>query len=300
VTRLHRLIAAARRAEQRFELRCEHRADRRFAVLPRHLHALGRMPEVRQVELELSARAEMDERADLPGEARLAVRRQPHHLELVAVIGEAEVLRDRKVEHSQGVWKEDVSVHRDPRSGDTAPRRADEIAEPVDGADGGVVERRHERRARQVRRMMLDKARTGPHPFVLEAERVGEDHRQRANAGQVAGARRDRSPRPLPEEKPRLAPEMRPRVPRDGEDVDVGRHQATHLQARLHRLPRHAGIVLDPPIALFLDGRDELPITNQRRRHVAVVGVDAQDVHVVTASGSNALNRSRNRSSVNC
>jgi len=56
------------------------------------------------------------------------------------------------------VRKKHVAVDREPWPGDPAPRRADEIAEPVDGAHRRVVERRDEGGAREVRRMMLDKA----------------------------------------------------------------------------------------------------------------------------------------------
>src|SRR5207344_1887645 len=96
--------------------------------------------------------------------------------------------------------------------GDASPRRADEIAEPIDGADGRVVERRDEGRARQVRRMMLDKAGARSDPRVIQAEGVGEDGGQRADPGHVARARGDGAARPMLEEKPRLAQEMRARV----------------------------------------------------------------------------------------
>ena len=108
VLRLERLVAPARRTEQRFELRREDRADRRLAVLPRHLHAFRPVPEVRQVQLEAAVVLQLDERLDLADVARLAVRREAHHLELVAVVGKAEVLRDGEVEQAERVGEEHV------------------------------------------------------------------------------------------------------------------------------------------------------------------------------------------------
>ena len=69
-------------------------------------------------------------------------------------------------------------------------------------------------------------------------------------------------------------------------------------QAGAHRLLRKAGDVLDAAIALFLDRRDQLAVAHERRRHVAVIGVEAENIH--DATGSSAVKRSRNRSSVNC
>jgi hypothetical protein len=56
------------------------------------------------------------------------------------------------------------------------------------------------------------------------------------------------------------------RVARHREDVDVGRREAADLQAGPHRVARHAGAVLDTPVALFLDGGNEPPVADERRR----------------------------------
>src|SRR5205085_11430468 len=70
-----------------------------------------------------------------------------------------------------------------------------------------------------------------------------------------------------------------------------------HLQAGVQRRRRKAGAMLDAAVPFFLDSGDQLPVAHQRRGHVAVVGVEAENVHIVT--GSKAVKRSRNRSSVN-
>ncbi len=98
---LERLVGAPRGTEQRFELGREHAADGRLTVVPRHRHAIGPVAEVRQVEFEAAVVVKPNELAQLVGLAGLAVRRQTHHLELVAVLGEAEVLRDGEVQDPQ-------------------------------------------------------------------------------------------------------------------------------------------------------------------------------------------------------
>ena len=57
--------------------------------------------------------------------------------------------------------------------------------------------------------------------------------------------------------------------------------QAGHLQADGDRLVREPRDMLDPPEPLLFDRRDELSVADERRRHVAVIGVEAEDVHGV-------------------
>ena len=61
--------------------------------------------------------------------------------------------------------------------------------------------------------------------------------------------------------------------------IDVGRSDAAHLQARANRLGRKPGDVLDAAKALFFDRRDELAVAHEDGRDVAVIGVDAENVH---------------------
>ena len=85
---------------------------------------------------------------------------------------------------------------------------------------------------------------------------------------------RARSPtvplRPVPEQEQRLAPQCA-RGSRDtANTIDVRRRDAAHREARRHRLARKPGDVLDSAIAFFFDGRDQLAVADERRRHVAV------------------------------
>ena len=90
---------------------------------------------------------------------RFPVRRQAHHLVLVAVFLEAEILRDRQVEHAERVREEHAIEHVEPAAAPVRNRDADEVAEPIDRATGGLGEAAGAKRARQVRRMMLDESR---------------------------------------------------------------------------------------------------------------------------------------------
>src|SRR5215204_5491643 len=112
----------------------------------------------------------------------------------------------------------------------------------------------------------------------------------------------------MAQEKQCLPPQLRARVARHRKEVDVGGSEAADLEAGVHGVLRHAGVVLDTPIALLFDGRNELAVADERSGDVTVVGVDAEDVHRLVptrhavsagaASGTRALKRSRNRSSV--
>ena len=52
---------------------------------------------------------------------------------------------------------------------------------------------------------------------------------------------------------------------------------------------RKSGDVLDAPEALLLDGGDELAVADEHGRDVAVVRVDAEDVHVMSVLRSCGL-----------
>src|SRR5206468_378346 len=160
----------------------------RLAIVPGHARAFGPVAEVREVQLEVAARKEAHERANLIYEIGTSVRREPHHLELVAVFREAEVLRDREVEQPEGMWKmravDDVEIG----AASDCPRGADEIAEAVDRAHRRIVERRHKERARQVRRVMLDPMDLRPR--IRRRKTEGGRHRvwNRADLAVVCGA----------------------------------------------------------------------------------------------------------------
>ena len=187
----------ARRAEHVDHLLRIDRPERRLAAVPGHLDAFGVVDEVVEVEADLVA-FDADDVADLRGEARLAVGRQAHHLVFVAVLREAEELRERGVEQAQRMRELDAAAHVDVVAAADAPHHAAEVAEPVDGDDRGFVERRGEEGAGQMRAMVLDEVDAhavgvGDAGVAQPARRAGPPRRcsstREADAAPVAGAR---------------------------------------------------------------------------------------------------------------
>jgi hypothetical protein len=68
-------------------------------------------------------------------------------------------------------------------------------------------------------------------------------------------------------------------IPKKRHGVQVGQLQSLGLQAKIDGLVREGGIVLEARKALFLAGRDDPPVDDQRGGGVVGV-IDAQDFHV--------------------
>ncbi len=109
VARLDRLVGPARGTEQPLELRGPDAADHGLAAVPGHVDAARVVAEIPEVQLEaapvVTQVMEPDDRAQCLGEIRRAIGRESHDLVLVAVAREAQVLRQREVEHPEGVWE---------------------------------------------------------------------------------------------------------------------------------------------------------------------------------------------------
>ncbi len=151
--------------------RREEPADRRRPLVPAHVHAFLVVDEEVEVELEDVALRTHDP-PHLVEKARRAVRREAHHLALVAVLREAEPLGDRGVEDPERVREQDALEHAERGSAALREHRRGEVAEAVDGQDRGVLERRDEERARDVRLVVLDVVELGAH--------LGSERRLRA------------------------------------------------------------------------------------------------------------------------
>jgi len=82
---------------------------------------------------------------------------------------------------------------------------------------------------------------------------------------------------------PKFCRDARVRIAGHGDVIDVGERNPRGLQAILNRKRGKSRSVFYAVEALFLDCGDEFPITNDRGRSVAVVCVDAKDVHSVKA-----------------
>src|SRR5262249_51135740 len=92
------LVGPSRRAEEPLQFLGEHAAQLRIALVPLHLDAFAPMAEILEAKTEEAVGLEAHELAHRFHVAWRPVGREPHHLELVAVAPEAEVLRDRRVE----------------------------------------------------------------------------------------------------------------------------------------------------------------------------------------------------------
>jgi hypothetical protein len=92
---------------------------------------------------------------------RIAVRREPHHLPLVAVLREAEPLRERRVVDPERMRERDAVEHLERVPAAVREQRGCEVAEPVHRQDGGLVEGRDEERGRRVREVVLDAVELG-------------------------------------------------------------------------------------------------------------------------------------------
>ena len=77
----------------------------------------------------------------------------------------------------------------------------------------------------------------------------------------------------------KLPEEIGPAVLIDRDMLDVGQLKTCLPQAVGDRLRRKAGPVLDAAEALLLRCRDELAVTNERGRRIAVEGIEAKNDH---------------------
>src|SRR5262249_7937085 len=107
-------------------------------------------------ELEASAVGRPDDLPQLVHVGRLAVGREPHHLPLLAVLVEAEELRDGRVEEARRVRELDAIEDLEVEAPAYWGHRRDEVAEAVDREAGRLLEGRDEERARDVRLVVLD------------------------------------------------------------------------------------------------------------------------------------------------
>src|SRR5262249_57277494 len=69
------------------------------------------------------------------------------------------------------------------------------------------------------------------------------------------------------------------RIATDSDLADVSTADAGGFETALNRLHWKAGAVFDAAEALLFQGGDDLAVAQKNGRDVAVIGVDAQDVH---------------------
>src|SRR5581483_75680 len=111
------------------------------AVLPRHVDAFGKMPEVPQVEPKGAVRKCRDEPTQIRAEPWLTVRGESHHLVLVTEVGEAQELRYRRVEEAERVREVHSLEDVDPMVVADCQHGGHEVAESIDGEAHRALER---------------------------------------------------------------------------------------------------------------------------------------------------------------
>src|SRR5438105_505601 len=113
------------------------------------------MSEIVQIQLELSTREENQNIAKTVEVARLAIRSQPHHLPLLAILAKAQILRRRGIKEAEAVRVLDPVPHLQAPTLAPTNHGAHKIAEAVNREQSRPFERRDEECARHVRLMVL-------------------------------------------------------------------------------------------------------------------------------------------------
>src|ERR1051325_4509238 len=114
------------------------------------------MDEMLEPEVKPELAVELHDLLEVVAVLRLAVRAEPHHFVFVAVLPEAQILRQRRVEDSERVRKSDRAIDRELIAASDSPHAAGEISQPVDRQQRRFVKRRNEKRAREMRLVVLD------------------------------------------------------------------------------------------------------------------------------------------------
>lgn len=166
-------------------------------------------------------------------------------------------------------------------------RSADEVPEPVDRADCGVVEWRNEKRAGQMRRMVLDE-NNFRQPGSRHADGRCEWRLNFVHSLQVSRPIHDVGKlHPVGDREHSLAQKIRLRIAADGDVRELGALDATDLETPGNGLRWKTSPVLYSPEPLFFQRNDELAVAQEDRRSVGVIGIDSeyvrQDAALLTA-----------------
>ncbi len=268
----------ARRPQLFDELVREDGSDARRSLVPRHVHAFLVVREVVEVEREqVAARLQrIAHRAHV--RLGVAVRREPHHLPLVSVVEKAEPLCQCEVEDSERVREEHAIDHVVRVAVPDGGHGRCEVAECVDREDRGLVERRHEERARDMCLVVLDVVDLCANRGGVDPERVGERRLDIARLRRMVEARLEIARARTVADRPEQAwSDVRLRVAGDGDVVELVDGHTSLFQAPRRGASREACDVLDAREALLLGGGHELSVDDDRCRGIAVVCVEAED-----------------------
>src|SRR5487761_902639 len=143
------LFGRARAAKLLFQERGKQASEHRClaGLSPCHLRPAPVMSEIAEIQAEADGLLGAPDSSKFAKICGRAVRGEPHHLVFIAEFQKSEILRHRRIKHSQRMGKGDRAGDANPRSLAHAPHRAREIAQAVRGEHGGAVEGRNEKRA---------------------------------------------------------------------------------------------------------------------------------------------------------
>ena len=232
--------------------------------------------EIAHVERERSIAVLLDGLPDLVDVLGLAIRRHAHDLVFALVHFESEERRERAVKQTERMRKLKMMRELDLVAGADAEGRRAPFADAVERQNRRVLEWTRKKRARRVALMMIDENnwrsggssdsvsnQPGKPRFFLEPQR----HRHPKAA---EPARRER--------KIRLeqALELPQRLLIEGDVVEILGPETALLETIANGVQRKSRIVLLPGEPLFLSGRHDVAIDDQRGCAVVIEGRDSQ------------------------
>src|SRR5690349_285226 len=97
---------------------------------------------------------------------RTTIRRKPHHLVLVTVMGESEILSDGLIENTERMWKVHTPLDGDVGARSHGPRCTGKVAEPVHRDYCRLVKGTDMECGRHVGGMMLHRVELCAHPLA--------------------------------------------------------------------------------------------------------------------------------------
>ncbi len=273
VPTIERLAAPARRAERAHELVGVHPTVEEVVVL-----------EEIQSHLERAVRLDADEAPHRLEKlvVRRGERRESHHLPLVGIRLEAEKLRDGAVEQTERVREPHLRQALDVRPPPHGEQRRMPLGAPVQHRDGGLVVRTQKERIADVCVVVIDEG-----DRRAAASRAGDgDLFGGGGAEQAHEARRNLHevlcpPAPGRDEPVGRGLEVDPRVPSDGDLVDVAELQARLLEAALDRQHREAATLLLAIEPLLRNRGNDLTVYDDGRGANEHIVANSENFHAV-------------------
>ena len=156
VSLFERFTGLARGTQERFQLGAEDGADFGRAIVPCVVDVLAVVAEEFEAEAEGAVGLDADDLPHLVHVGGLAVGGEAHDFVFVAVVGEADELRDCRVEKAQRVREVNAPINLDVATAPHAPRGAGEVPEAVHRETHRLVEIADVKSGREMREMVFD------------------------------------------------------------------------------------------------------------------------------------------------